>query len=250
MAVTPEGEALRVADPGGDRQPPAGTAYSRIAAQIRSQIVSGELRVGDRLPAETELSEHYHVSRNTAREAFRSLASEGLVTSRRGTAGGTFVAYPRPSEISSRLQTSLSLLAGAEEVPFEALVEIRELLEVPAAELAALRATEDDLAALRNCLVNPGESDVGRIFERNRAFHQGMLRAAHNPLLEVIADPVFAVLQERFARDQAPSGMWHAADQEHREILDHLERGDSIGAREAARAHLRSVGRGYQQMEH
>src|SRR5688572_26041666 len=121
------------------------TAYDRLAERIRTQIVSGELQPGDQLPTEAELSAHYEVSRNTAREALRALASQGLLTTRRGVTGGTFVSIPSRERISESLHTGLGLLAEGAHLTVSELVEIREILEVPAAELAARRRTDEEV---------------------------------------------------------------------------------------------------------
>lgn len=224
-------------------------AYTRLATRIREQILSGELSPGDRLPPEAELSTHYQVSRNTAREAIRALASQGLLTVRRGVTGGTFVALPSLDQVSGSLQTSIALLADSADLPVWALVEIRELLEVPGAELAALRRTDDDLAELEQALFDPVAVDPGSVYVHTRDFHAGVLRATHNPLLVALAEPVHRILRDRLLRDKAPAGFWHSVDRDHREILNYLRDRDQAGAREASRAHLRALRGTYEQID-
>ncbi|WP_236790588.1 FadR/GntR family transcriptional regulator [Amycolatopsis sp. GM8] len=225
------------------------TAYDRLASRIRKQILSGELRPGDRLPTEPELSSAYQVSRNTAREALRALASQGLLTVKRGVSGGTFVSAPSPAQISESLQAGLALLADSTHLSVSALVEIREMLEVPAAELAARHRTEEELACIRDALFDPATVDPHTVFTHNRDFHTRVLQATHNPLIEVLAEPVFRVLKERFLREQAPPEFWVRVDEEHREILGYLESGDQAGAREATRAHLRYLRATYERID-
>lgn len=229
---------------------PAGrTAYARLADEIRQQIISGRLSPGDQLPAESELTAHYQVSRNTAREALRSLASQGLLVIKRGVAGGTFVARPSPAHLSDSLQTGLALLADGADLSVAALVEVRELLEVPAAELAAYRRTSEDLTAAGASLFDPRGADPDSVFVKTSGFHLALLHAAHNPLLELIAEPVFRVIEDRFPRGSAPAGFWHDVDADHREIFDHVASGDQAGAREAARAHLRRLSATYEHID-
>jgi DNA-binding FadR family transcriptional regulator len=225
------------------------TAYDRLASSIREQILSGELRPGDRLPTEPELSNHYHVSRNTAREALRALASQGLLAVKRGVRGGTFVSAPSPAQISESLQTGLALLTTSTHLSVSALVDIREMLEVPAAEMAARQRTEEELDCIRGALFDPATVNPRTVFASNRDFHTWVLRATHNPLLEVLAEPVFRVLKERFLREQASAEFWVRVDQEHREILGYLESGDQAGAREATRSHLRYLRSTYERID-
>ncbi|MFI6322003.1 FadR/GntR family transcriptional regulator [Nonomuraea sp. NPDC050556] len=209
-------------------------AYENLAADLRDRIVAGELRPGDRLPVEPELSTRYGVSRSTVREALRLLASQNLISTVRGVSGGSFVVAPRPEQISDYLRTGFGLLAADTQITVDQLLEIRDLLEVPATGLAAVRRSEADLDELRGTLFDvPGER-----YEQNKRFHAVLLRASGNPLLEVVARPIFQVLDERFLRERAPGTFWNDVDRDHREILALVEAGDEAGAREAAHAHL------------
>ncbi|MFD8527706.1 FadR/GntR family transcriptional regulator [Streptosporangium canum] len=217
------------------------TAYQALAADLRDRIVSGEFQPGDRLPIEPALCVRYGVSRSTVREALRLLASQNLIRTVRGTTGGSFVAHPDPDHISAYLETSFDLMR----VGIGQLMEIRELLEVPAAGLAALRRTEADLKRLRGCIVGASGREPGEVFAPNRDFHIVLLRAAGNPLLEVVARPVFEVLEGRFVRDRAPRAALDGIDREHRDILRHIEAGDAEGARRAALEHLDNLRTAY-----
>ncbi|MER7956859.1 GntR family transcriptional regulator [Streptomyces sp. NPDC096030] len=73
--------------------PPTQPPSRRIAEDLRRQIESGELRSGDKLPSERALAERYGAARNTAREAVRLLAEQGLVTAKHGS--GVFVREPQ-----------------------------------------------------------------------------------------------------------------------------------------------------------
>lgn len=225
------------------------TAYDRIASEIRQRILSGDLAPGDQLPTGHELSGQYDVSHNTAREALLVLASQGLLTLKRGASGGSFVSVPDPEVVGESLQTSIALLAQGARVSVTALLEIRELLEVPAAEMAALRRTDEDLAAISESLFDPRNVDPSVIYRSTREFHAAVLKAAGNPLLELMAQPVFAVLRDRFVRERAPRRWWESVDSDHREILSHLKAHDQAGAREATRAHLRAIRKTYESID-
>ncbi|WP_433239674.1 FadR/GntR family transcriptional regulator [Streptosporangium sp. CA-135522] len=217
------------------------TAYQALAADLRHRIVSGEFQPGDRLPIEPDLCARYGVSRSTVREALRLLASQNLIRTVRGVTGGSFVAHPDPDHISAYLETSFDLMR----VGIDQLMEIRELLEVPAAGLAALRRTGPDLERLHDCVEGASGREPGEVFEPNRDFHVVLLRAAGNPLLEIVARPVFEVLEGRFVREHAPRAALDGIDREHRDILRHVEASDAEGARRAALTHLGSLRTAY-----
>jgi len=225
------------------------TAYGALAERIRADIISGRLQPGDKLPSESELFDHYDVSRSTAREAMRILASEGLVVTTRGVTGGTFVAHPSPTQLTTSLRTGLELLTASARLSVPMLLEVREMLEIPAAELAAKRRTKAELELIRESLFDPEHVDPAVIFESNRDFHTRILQAARNPLLELVTQPVFRVLDQRFVRENAPHRFWHRVDHDHREILRHVEAGDSAQAGAAATAHLKYLRRAYTRID-
>lgn len=218
--------------------PPASRpAYERLAAVIRDQIVSGELNPGDQLPTESDMCAMQAVSRSTVREALRVLSSQNLVITTRGVSGGSFVVQPEPARIAEFLQTSLGLLTSASG-SVKDLLEVRALLEVPAAGIAARRRTRAQLDALRATMFDPRDVDIQSIFTSNRNFHGVLLASAGNPALEAVTQPVFRVLQDRFHREKASSRFWTRVDRDHREILDCVESKDVEGAEQAQAAHL------------
>ena len=223
--------------------------YAFVADALRKRILSGEFPPGHRLPIEPELSKEYRVSRSTVREALRVLSSQNLVATSRGVAGGSFVVTPDPAQISDYLAASFGLLASSADVSAQALLELRDVLEVPAARLAAQRRTAEHLAALRDTLVDPQAAEPAAFHEGNRRFHQMLLEASGNPLLAALGRPVFDVLEARLVRSDAPPRTWERVFAEHREILGFVEAGESDRAAEAAHAHLDHLHTAYDRMD-
>jgi DNA-binding FadR family transcriptional regulator len=125
---------------------PAADRASAIAAVLQANIASGHYRPGDRLPSEADLCAHFQVSRPTLREALGRLAALGLLVSRRGSGGGSFVARPDPGLIGSRLAALVGLVA-AEGGGAAALTQARIQVEIGCAQLAA--TAQADIAELR-----------------------------------------------------------------------------------------------------
>jgi GntR family transcriptional repressor for pyruvate dehydrogenase complex len=214
-------------------------AYQLLAEALRKRILDRELAPGEKLPVEPDLSAEYGVSRSTVREALRVLTSQNLVTTTRGMSGGSFVAYPKPEQISNYLEASLGLLALSEDVPVDALLEARDMLEVPAAGLAAARRSATDLERMRHALFDPAASvDTDRLLEHNRAFHMALLRATGNPLVDVLARAVYGVLNGRFLHARATPTFWSQVVRDHRLILAAVEAGDAAAASSATQSHL------------
>ncbi|MFI0942019.1 FadR/GntR family transcriptional regulator [Streptomyces sp. NPDC021020] len=155
---------------------------------LREQIVSGQWPVGTRLPGETALAAQLGVGRSTVREAVRALAGAGLVKSRQGA--GVFVISTEPDE---DFGTRLRRAAVAD------VYEVRAMVEVQAARLAAERRTEADLAALEAALAARREA-AGRgaaaFVTADIALHASVVAAARNPVLTDLFSEFAPVLRE------------------------------------------------------
>lgn len=224
-------------------------AYLELAAALRAQILSGQLKPGDRLPVEPDLSAHYGVSRSTVREALRVLSSQHLVTTTRGVVGGSFVAHPQPEQISEFLETGLSLMAMFDNISVDQLLEVRDILEVPAAGIAAVRHDPKQIDELRDTLFDPATVGTGDLFPRNRTFHDVLLRMTGNHLLSLVTQPVFRVLNDRFSREAAPRRFWVQVNADHREIFEAIAARDESAAREAMHQHLQRLRSTYRRID-
>jgi len=214
-------------------------AYQQVAEQLMARILDGSLGAGDRLPSEGELSAAFGVSRSTTREALRVLASRDLIKTVRGTTGGSFVARVDAAQVSEYLETSLGLMSGSAAVSLDQMLEARELLEIPAARLAATRRTEQQLDDLGVAIENEQRlRDRGEKFREHRHFHSIVLEASGNGLLKLMNDPVFAVLRAQFWRPEMPTEYWAGVDHDHQEIRQLLEARDVEGVTIAMRDHL------------
>ncbi len=176
-------------------------AYEQVADQLLAMINSGELKPGDRLPSEAELAADFGVSRTTVREALRILATRNLIHTRKGMAGGHFIVEPTVGSISEFLVANYGLLTAANTVTLEHLLQAREMIEGPAAAIAARNRDDDDLEKLRTSL----SDDISAVSEADalakfRNFHLFLLEATKNQLLVVAAAPIFTVLQSTIVR--------------------------------------------------
>lgn len=219
------------------RQP----AYQQLAEDLRARIVSGQLRPGDRLPTEPQLCATSGLSRSTVREALRLLASQHLITTTRGVTGGSFVSRPSTAALADSLSTALQMLLSAGPVDGQQVLEVRELIEVPAAGLAATRATPEQVAALRAALFDPDTSDLDSILAAQRAFHTTLTAAVGNPLLELMSQPLNAIENEHMLTRGAGRGFWARIDVEHRAILDGVVARDPVATRVAVAHHVRHL---------
>lgn len=225
-----------VAKLSGGGSPPL---YERLAQRLRQMVVGGELAPGDPLPNEAELATVFGVSRASVREALRVLSSQRLVETRRGSLGGSFIASPRTGDFTEILTAGIGLLTRTSSMTVDDLLEARELLEVPAAGLAAERRTPqqiDDLVSLHL----RGDAGDDR-YRHDVELHLALLGASGNPMLGLMAEPVFEVLHLRLRRNRAPAAFWAQVDADHRDILHGVRAGEPDTAASAMRTHLRHL---------
>ena len=134
-------------------------------------------------------------------------------------------------------------------VSVDEILEARELFEVPAARLAALRRDEDQLRRLTATLASGADVDLAPDFEGHKDFHVAVMEASGNRLLEVIARPVFSVLRTRFMRDKASPEFWAAVVGDHQEIHDAIAAGDAEAAARLMRSHLERLRSMYERID-
>jgi GntR family transcriptional regulator, transcriptional repressor for pyruvate dehydrogenase complex len=216
-------------------------AYQVLADALRARIMTGELTPGQKLPIEPELSAQYGVSRSTVREALRVLASQNLVTTTRGVSGGSFVAHPNAEQISGYLEASLRLLAQADNLTIGQVAEARDLLEVPAAGLAAVRRSDSQLEELRKTLFDAGSVTPTEAIELNKEFHSVLMRSTGSPLVEVLIQPVFEVIYDHVVGYDAPAQFWAQLNGDHDRIFDAIADRDAVRAQEETRVHLHKL---------
>jgi GntR family transcriptional regulator, transcriptional repressor for pyruvate dehydrogenase complex len=210
----------------------------KVADMMLETIVSKRLKPGDRLPSERELGEQFGVSRTVVREAVRALVAKGLIEVRSGS--GLRVAAVDASAVSE----SMSLyIHGSGDLDYPKVHEVRTMLEVQMAGLAAQRRTEDDIARLTEACERM-EASIANVEVAARAdveFHREIAKATHNELYLVMLDAVGDALVEiRRGNLKRPGSMEFALDQ-HRRILDAIATGATRKAREAMREHLDRV---------
>lgn len=212
-----------------------------------ADIVTGARKEGDMLPREVDLAQQFDVSRGVARETIRALEERGLVTVKHGRgatvneAGLWNVFDPDVLGV---------LLAGKDSDRILAeYLECRRILEVEAAGLAAERATEEDLDALRAALTRmeetaeePRTANSERNYhEADIAFHQVLIAATANRALAVLVGRIHsALLLARFPLAR-PEYRVARSLPEHRRIFEAIVAGDADGARGAMNDHIDTI---------
>src|SRR3954453_1209299 len=177
--------------------------FEEAAEQIAEKVRQGQLRVGDKLPGERALATQMEISRPTLREAVKVLVDAGLLAVRRGPGGGMFVDSDVVPVELVRQRSSMRVGEVA------SVLEARRLLEPRVAQLAAVRASEDDFAARQRSIdamagilkAGYAPSDEDRFLQLDVQFHLALARASGNPTVETLMRALFRQLE--IARDMA-----------------------------------------------
>ncbi len=230
------------ADPLGDkpvyRTVKASRLYEQIVRQVEESIFEGRLKPGDQLPAERDLAQRFGVSRTAVREAVKALREKGLVEAYSGR--GTFVT--RPSAQAIRQSLDLMIRISQQEGSVH-LAGLRQVLEPEIAALAASRIEEQLLSTMREAVAAMDRSlhDPEAYVEADLDFHLALAEAAGNPLILSLLDSIVGLLREQRSRIFKVDGGPERGQFHHKRILAAIERRDSVGARDAMRAHLEQV---------
>jgi GntR family transcriptional repressor for pyruvate dehydrogenase complex len=165
----------------------------RVITFVRELIARGELRTGDRLPAERDLSARLGVSRPTIRAGLRALAAMGVVQPRHGS--GTYIPDGPPTLGSEPLRFQAALHGLTREEMYEA----RRVLEVSAAGLAAERASAEHVAAIAEEVASLFASieDPVEFLVHDIRFHRAVAAACGNPIIASLMEMVAALYYEQ-----------------------------------------------------
>jgi GntR family transcriptional repressor for pyruvate dehydrogenase complex len=212
-------------------------AADEVVAILLDAIRGGLYARGDRLPRERELAARLEVSRTTVREALRILAERGVVSIKRGNAGGIIVEKTRiPGSL-------LASMEGSMIVELRAVLEVRRALEVTAAVLAARRATDRELQEVEDLVTSLAglTQDPDKFISKDFEFHASVADLTRNPIL---ADYVREIIQ-RFVdiRAQYPVGHIHLEKgiENQRKTLEAIARRDEQTVLRVMDDHLGSV---------
>ncbi len=167
-----------------------------IVKTVRDKVLCGELKPGDKLPSEQELSELFSVSRQTIRESLRVLEMQGIITIRNGIGGGAFVAKV---SVDVAWQSMTNYL-HQQSMTLSHLFETRKLLEPYFIRNAVSRMTDEDHEALADVLKMQKESlkrqDIASLRKAEMQFHRLLAVPSRNPLLTLIFDFVESLLTD------------------------------------------------------
>ena len=212
------------------------TLSQTILCEIITAIKKGLWKPGERMPSENELAGSFSVSRNSVREAIKTLNSMNILESRPGQ--GTFL-----SKDAIRYILSSELIEdGYRDATLFEITEIRALLEAQSAYWAAERATDDEMEELKNILVLAQKSRNDTMQEQDRVhylFHDTIVKLAKNSFVVRLLSSIQAEIAAQRSKfdDMSPVDISELI-QDQEEIINHILLRKPAKAREAMTKHL------------
>lgn len=215
------------------RSPPGRTALvDHVVGEVRAAILRGDYEVGGELPAAEKLADGFGVSMTVIREAMRELRSQGLVEVFQGKR--PLVAAANSTATVSMLGQSLGRAGRMED-----LMQVRWVLEVAIAAIAAEKATTEHLIRLAAAVDEMRDgTTVDRQVDADVQFHRVLAEATGNPLFPILLQSLEALLRE-FRRQAIEVRGVRSGIKEHAAVLEAVRSRDPQAAREAMIRHMK-----------
>jgi GntR family transcriptional repressor for pyruvate dehydrogenase complex len=213
---------------------PVRNAFEVTIERLAQSIRLGVLVEGDRLPPERELADTFGVSRVTLREAIKALRDAGLVESRRGRGGGTFVAAPRRERARPRDKIEEAIGHGLEDV-----LALRRVVEPGAAALAASRTlSAADRSALRDYLGAASDCESAVRRRADSRLHLAIAALGGSALVTAVVADVQMRLDELLRAIPVIPGNIAHSDKQHQMIVEAILGGQADRARIEMEEHV------------
>lgn len=216
---------------------PVGKArlHDSISQQLNKLIAEGKLAPGDRLPPERELAERFKVSRNSVRDALRTLEARGMIETRQGD--GTYVRMMKPA----RLYNDLVDVFVASKENIRDVLQARSMIEPQIAYLAAQNAQKADLERLEQNVARheakAADHDPG--VDEDIEFHHLIAEMSGNQFLVSLVEFINKHMES--SRDMLLRYDESSTRLGHRAILGALRDHDADTARQAMAQHIAEV---------
>ncbi len=235
---TPPGDTPEAVDPFSQVERQDALA-NRVARILLERVLDGQLRPGQQLPSEHDLSEQFGVSRTVVREAIRSLVGKGVVEAHSGRKARIgLVGRDHVVESMHLFIRGLQRVPG--ELPYSKVHEVRQMIELTVVELAAKRASEPQLRQLRRTFdaMLGAENEVAALSRLDVQFHRLIAEMTGNELFLIMLDSIGSILTEIREKTLGIPGRAASAMSYHEAILTALESRDAKAARRAMKDHL------------
>jgi GntR family transcriptional regulator, transcriptional repressor for pyruvate dehydrogenase complex len=211
----------------------------QVEHQMRNAILSGEFKVGDRLPSEADLAKAFGVSRSTVREALHALKTSGLISTSPGATGGSFVEGVDHHSLAERFGEAVANVVQIGSLTYAEVADVRRMLEIPCARLAAQNRSPEHIRRLREVIRSEKTTTVSdpQVPGLNAEFHQILADATGNRMLAALVSALHRVTRPLAYIDTSPE-LGRESVIQHMQIAAAIDAGDENAAIEAMESHL------------
>jgi GntR family transcriptional repressor for pyruvate dehydrogenase complex len=215
------------------------SAADEVFKSLHEWIISGQLKPGDKLPAQEKLAEQFAVSRNTLREAIYKLTVMGFLMTRQGV--GTVVNISNPASYMTALSDHLLL----DRASVREFLEARFFVEKATVRLAVIRASPEDMTNMEHIIDEQvaafHREDTEAFSKLDVEFHMALARASGNKVLLKFLETIWELLHKFIAEVSVLPGAIDHAIRFHRDILDLIVQRDMVKAERKIVQHLHDV---------
>jgi GntR family transcriptional regulator, transcriptional repressor for pyruvate dehydrogenase complex len=212
-------------------------AYLCLVELINGQLEVGQMKVGDKLPTERELSEQLGASRNSIREALKTLECMGVIESVQGS--GNYLS----GHVERGFSAMLSMMALFKQVSFLEVSELRRAIEVQALSLAIGRIQERELDQIRFIIMQLEQANDVHAAALDRQFHFTVVAASQNQLMTGVMQALSTVFEnaishvlQRFSNEDRV-----LIQKAHKQIYESLSAHDAVLGIAAIHAHYNRI---------
>lgn len=165
-------------------------AYKKVTHYVKERIKTGELRVGDKIPTERELSEKLELSRNSVREALRTMDNMGLIRCRQGS--GNYIS----GEMQQIIEETLYMMFMLKQISDIDVSQLRRAIDIQAMILAVRNVNEDDIYEIKQLLDRLDVIEVDESAFVDRDIHLLISKYSKNKLIEIINDTLSTIMEK------------------------------------------------------
>lgn len=217
--------------------------YEQVIEQIKEMVSNGTLKRGDKLPSERDLSAQLGVSRTSIREALRALEVIGLLDCRQGE--GNFI----KENFENSLFEPLSIMFMLNKSKPHEVFELRTVIEVETAALAAKLITEEELHELKQILdMMKNCEDENKKSKLDKQFHYNIAKASRNLLIVTILNTISTLIDSlikdarfQILKNDGEKNIIDYIDYNHERIYNALAKGNSQEAANIMRMHMELI---------
>ena len=224
------------------KRPDRDKLYVPVVEAFESKILSGELPIGDRLPAEGEIADTFNISTRSVREAIQILETKGLVRRKHGERA--LVVRDDVGEFLGSLAVTVRQYLSQKSDYFVQLMDVRRIIETEAvgrlasgeAGAALNHEVEEAIGGMRRAV---DSGDFALFTKCDAALHLGLVHSVGNEILNVFYNNLFALITETIkVSSRVPNKSLDAAFAEHDEIYRLIRAGDAEAAKASIRRHI------------